>query len=165
MEETKTEHDMMPKPKIKHDWYQTEANVVVTILAKNTENIKVQYGECTLSVSAKLPSGGEYSLELDLANFIVPEKCSHKVGPSKIEIQLKKRDGIRWTTLEGNPQKDVCKVKPIPREILQAGEQSNKYPSSSKIVKDWNAIEKEITKQEATEQNEGEAAVNALFQK
>lgn len=69
-----------------------------------------------LSVSAKLPSGGEYSLELDLANFVVVEQCSHKIMPSKMEIKLKKRDGIRWTTLEGNPV--LSNVKPIPNGKL-----------------------------------------------
>lgn len=39
----------MPSPKIKHDWYQTEAYVVITILAKNTESANVQYGETTVS--------------------------------------------------------------------------------------------------------------------
>ncbi|VVC97439.1 unnamed protein product [Leptidea sinapis] len=35
------------KPKIKHDWYQTDAFVVVTILIKNAvkEKVKVHYGE------------------------------------------------------------------------------------------------------------------------
>ncbi|KAG5328790.1 SGT1 protein, partial [Acromyrmex charruanus] len=153
----------MPVPKIKHDWYQTETHVIVTILAKNVEDIKVVYGESTLSVSAQLPSGNEYSLELDLANFIVEDQCTYKVMPSKIEIKLKKRDDIRWTILEGNPV--LSKVKPIPTEILQAGKKASKYPSSCKKSKDWNKVEKEIEKQEAAEETEGEAAVNALFQK
>jgi suppressor of G2 allele of SKP1 len=154
----------LPVPKIRHDWYQTEAFVVVTILAKNSEGIKVHYGETTLSVSAKLPSGNEYSLELDLAHHVVPEHCSYKVVPSKIEIKLKKRDGLRWTNLEGNPI-EAEKVQPIPQEILEAQEQPPKYPSSSKKSRDWDKIEKEIEKQEAEESPEGDAALNALFQK
>ncbi|XP_043488855.1 protein SGT1 homolog isoform X2 [Polistes fuscatus] len=151
----------MPIPKIKHDWYQTETHIIITILAKNTENVKIVYEKTTLSVSAKLPSGSDYSLELDLAHPIVPDQCSYKILPSKIEIKLKKQDGIRWTILEGNPVKNV--VEPIPQEILQSGNQP-KYPSSSKKSKDWNKVEKEIEKQEAEEKPEGEAAVNALFQ-
>ncbi|XP_034186690.1 suppressor of G2 allele of skp1 [Osmia lignaria lignaria] len=153
----------MPIPKIKHDWYQTETHVIVTILAKNSENVKVVYEKTTLSVSAMLPSGNEYTLELDLAHPIVPEQCSHKVVPSKIEIKLKKQDGIRWTVLEGNPVVQNP-VQPIPREILQAGNQPPKYPSSSKKSRDWDKVEKEIAKQEAEEKPEGEAALNALFQ-
>lgn len=55
-----------------------------------------------MSVSAKLPNGSEYSLEIDLAHHIVPDQSSHKVLASKIEVKLKKRDGHRWLELEGN---------------------------------------------------------------
>lgn len=66
-----------------------------------------------LSVSAKLPSGNEYSLEMDLSHPIVTEQCLHKVLSSTIEIKLKKKDGIRWNTLEGNPVKQNV-IQPIP---------------------------------------------------
>ncbi|KAH0550542.1 protein SGT1 homolog [Cotesia glomerata] len=159
---SETLNNQMPTPKINHDWYQTEAFVIVTVLAKNTSNVKTQFGETTLSVSAKLPSGNEYSLELDLAHEIVPDQCSYKVIPSKIEIKLKKRDGLRWNSLEGNPATKEA-IKPIPQEILQAN-QPPKYPSSSKKSKDWDKVEKEIEKQEAEDKPEGEAALNSLFQ-
>ncbi|XP_015122361.1 protein SGT1 homolog isoform X2 [Diachasma alloeum] len=152
----------MPNPKIKHDWYQTEAFVVVTILAKNSENVEINYTETTLSVTAKLPSGNEYSLELDLAHHIVPNQCSYKVVPSKIEVKLKKRDGLRWTVLEGNPVVGEA-VKPIPDAIMR--NEPPKYPTSSKKPKDWDRVEKEIEKQEEEEKPEGDAALNALFQK
>lgn len=158
-----TGNNEMPVPKIRHDWYQTETHVIVTILAKNSEKVKVVYEKNTLSVSALLPSGNEYTLELDLAHPIVPDQCSHKVVPFKIEIKLRKQDGIRWNTLEGNPVVPNP-VQPIPREILQAGSQPLKYPSSSKKSRDWDEVEKEIKKQEADEKPEGEAALDAMFQ-
>ncbi|KAK0167613.1 hypothetical protein PV327_004987 [Microctonus hyperodae] len=153
----------MPIPKIKHDWYQTETSVIVSILAKNTENVKVCYNERTLSVGAKLPTGSDYSLELDLAHEIMPEYCTHKICPSKIEIKLKKRDGLRWTVLEGSSvvQEDI---QAIPQEFLQTSNYL-KYPSSSKKSKDWDKVEHEIKKEEEEEKPEGDAAVNALFQK
>ncbi|XP_015122360.1 protein SGT1 homolog isoform X1 [Diachasma alloeum] len=160
--EVKVEDNQMPNPKIKHDWYQTEAFVVVTILAKNSENVEINYTETTLSVTAKLPSGNEYSLELDLAHHIVPNQCSYKVVPSKIEVKLKKRDGLRWTVLEGNPVVGEA-VKPIPDAIMR--NEPPKYPTSSKKPKDWDRVEKEIEKQEEEEKPEGDAALNALFQK
>ncbi|XP_063991421.1 protein SGT1 homolog isoform X2 [Diachasmimorpha longicaudata] len=152
----------MPTPKIKHDWYQTESFVVITILAKNSENIKINYTETMLSVSAKLPSGSEYSLELDLAHPIVPDQCSYKVVPSKIEVKLKKRDGLRWTALEGSSVAGVT-AKPIPAAIMN--DDPVKYPTSSKTPKDWNRVENEIKKEEEEEKPEGDAALNALFQK
>jgi suppressor of G2 allele of SKP1 len=38
-------------PKIKHDWYQTESHVIITILAKNTkqDGVKVEFCEETVS--------------------------------------------------------------------------------------------------------------------
>lgn len=38
-------------PKIKHDWYQTESHVIITILAKNTKEngVKVEFGEEAVS--------------------------------------------------------------------------------------------------------------------
>lgn len=50
-------------------------------------------------------------------------------------------------------------------EILQASSQAPKYPSSSKKSKDWDKVEKEIAKQEEEDKPEGDAALNALFQK
>lgn len=70
-----------------------------------------------LSVSAKLPSGNEYSLELDLTHPIITEECSYKVLSSTIEIKLKKRDGIRWNALEGNPVEQNV-IQPIPNGML-----------------------------------------------
>lgn len=69
-------------------------------------------------MSAQLPSGNEYSLELDLAHAIVPDQSIHKIDPSKIEIKLKKQDGITWATLEGNPIAQNA-VQPIPRGKLK----------------------------------------------
>ncbi|XP_011308833.1 suppressor of G2 allele of SKP1 homolog, partial [Fopius arisanus] len=98
---------------------------------------------------------------LDLAHYIVPDQCSFKVVPSKIEVKLKKRDGLRWTVLEGNPVAGDA-VKSIPDAIMR--NEPPKYPSSSKKSKDWDRVEKEIEKEEE-EKPQGEAAVNALFQK
>ena len=60
-----------------------------------------------------MPNGSDYSLELDLAHHIVPDQCSHKVLPSKIEIKLKKQEGLRWAVLEGNLESET--VQPIPQ--------------------------------------------------
>lgn len=41
-------------PKIKHDWYQTESHVVITILAKNVkqDEVKVEFAEEAVSFSS-----------------------------------------------------------------------------------------------------------------
>ncbi|XP_076162807.1 suppressor of G2 allele of skp1 [Ptiloglossa arizonensis] len=159
---TPADNNEMPVPKIRYDWYQTETHVIVTILTKNAQNVKVVCEKHTLSVSALLPSGNDYSLELDLAHPVVSDQCSHKVVPSKIEIKLKKQDGFRWNALEGNPVVQDT-PQPIPQEILQAENYPPKYPTSSKKSRDWNKVEKELEKQEA-EELDGDAALDAMLQ-
>ncbi|XP_067012404.1 protein SGT1 homolog isoform X2 [Anabrus simplex] len=150
-------------PKIKYDWYQTETSVVITILAKNIDKdgVKVDFREKMLSLTAKLPSGSDYSLELDLAHPVVPAQCSYKVLPSKIEVKLKKCDDIRWQMLEGDPEApDV--PQPIPQAFLNSG--PPKYPSSASKPKDWDRVVGELAKED-DDKAEGEAALNSLFQK
>ena len=80
---------------ISHDWYQTETHVVVEVRIKKLTGdlVKVDMGDTTLSVTAKLPTGSEYSLELDLAHPILPLQSSYKILSTKIEIKLKKNEG------------------------------------------------------------------------
>ncbi|XP_048487856.1 protein SGT1 homolog [Plutella xylostella] len=154
------------KPKIKHDWYQTESQVVITVLLKNApkDKVKVDFGERSLSLSSPLPdSDSEFSLELELAHEVVPDMCSMAISPSKIEVKLRKKEGLRWAQLEGEGQKEE-KVKAIPQAIIDAsGPPPAKCPSIFR--KDWDKIEKDIKKMEEEEKPEGEAALNALFQK
>ena len=71
----------MPVPKISHDWYQTETQVVVEVRIKKlkADECKIEIGETSLSVTAPLPTGSEYSLELDLAHPVVPAQSGYKV--------------------------------------------------------------------------------------
>jgi len=41
-------------------------------------------------------SGSEYSLELDLAHPVVPAQSGYRVLSTKIEIKLRKGEGIRY---------------------------------------------------------------------
>ena len=82
---------------ISHDWYQTETQVVVEVRIKKLsgDQVKVEMRETSLSVTAKLPTGSEYSLELELAHPVLPLQSSYKVLSTKIEIKLKKCEGER----------------------------------------------------------------------
>lgn len=57
-----------------------------------------------MSLSVKLPSGSDYSLELEpLAHAIVPKESTYKILSTKIEIKLKKAMiGIMWGALESD---------------------------------------------------------------
>jgi len=152
----------MPVPKITHDWYQTETQVVIEIRIKKlaANMVQVDIGDTTLSVTAKIPSSDkEYSLELDLAHPVTPAQSGYKVMTTKIEIKLKKAEGVRWAALEGDGS------APLPGGVTATASGAAapvKGPYAS--GRDWAAIEKNLAA-EAEEKKEGEAALNEMFQK
>lgn len=150
-------------PKTRYDWYQTETHVVVTILVKGAKNedLDMNFQTNTLSASLKLPSGTDYSLELDLAHPVVADQCTFKVMSTKIEIKLKKEEGIRWNKLESDHvASNVKQFTPASSATAAAP----KYPSSSHHTRDWDKLVSDIKAEEKDEKPEGDAALNSLFQ-
>ncbi|XP_013143709.1 PREDICTED: suppressor of G2 allele of SKP1 homolog [Papilio polytes] len=150
-------------PKIKHDWYQTDSQVIITVLLKNAPNnkVKVHYGDRSVSISSAIPdSESEYSLELELAHEIVPAMSTYVVTPSKIEVKLRKKEGVRWTQLEGDGEEE--KIKAIPQAVIDA---SGPQQPTKLFRKDWDKIERDIKKMEEEEKDAGDSALNSMFQK
>lgn len=58
--------------------------VIELFCDKYTSNILCE--SLQVSVRAPLPSGSEYSLELDLSHPIAPEQSSFRVVPSKVRL-------------------------------------------------------------------------------
>ncbi|KAJ4939435.1 hypothetical protein JOQ06_028884 [Pogonophryne albipinna] len=78
--------DMTPAaPPVKHDWYQTESQVIVTVMAKNVpkDGVCVNYMERELSAMMKLASGENYNLELHLLHSIIPQQSNFKILTTK----------------------------------------------------------------------------------
>ena len=101
-----------------------------------------------------------FSLELDLAHPVIPSQSSYKVLSTKLEVKLKKQDGIRWANLEGSGE--TPKVSNIPKEIL-----NSKLPPAYQSSKgrNWDKIAVDIEQELANDKPEGEAALNEMFQK
>jgi suppressor of G2 allele of SKP1 len=166
-----------PKVQVKHDWYQTDAAVVITVLIKNVkaDNLTVNFSQTCVQVDVKFPDQDDINIKFNLSHDVVPEQCSYKITPSKvqwfawsnkwlivfwqIEVKLKKSEGIRWAKLEGE-EADLPKAIPI--EVPQSSGPPA-YPTSKK-GKDWSVVEKEMKEAEAKEKPEGEEALNKLFQ-
>ncbi|XP_037382821.1 protein SGT1 homolog [Talpa occidentalis] len=144
--------------KIKYDWYQTDSQVIITLMIKNVQknDVNVEFSEKELSALVKLPSGEDYNLKLRLLHPIIPEQSTFKVLSTKIEIKMKKPEAVRWEKLEG--QGDVPKPKQFIADV------KNLYPSSSHYTRNWDKLVGEIKEEEKNEKLEGDAALNKLFQ-
>uniref|UniRef100_A0A182WLL4 SGS domain-containing protein n=1 Tax=Anopheles minimus TaxID=112268 RepID=A0A182WLL4_9DIPT len=91
--------------KVKHDWYQTDTAVTVTVLLKNAteKNYSVQLEQNALTLQAD----GIEPIALNLWNPINVEQSAHKATPSKVEIKLAKLIAQRWEALERKTKDDV----------------------------------------------------------
>ncbi|KAI8376173.1 SGS domain-containing protein [Radiomyces spectabilis] len=141
-----------PSIRARHEWFQNEKNVTVEIFIKNLQQdaVQVEFYDQSLSVVIRMPTGGEFSLELDpLAHEIVPKDSSFKILSTKVEIRLKKKmDGIMWGALEGNDG--------------QGQPMASSETTKARQPKNWDKLVKEIDNDQ--DKPEGEAALNALFQ-
>ncbi|KAJ3291665.1 Cochaperone protein [Borealophlyctis nickersoniae] len=148
----------LPPAKIRHEWFQTDSFVTITVFIKNVDpsSVSLTFTNRAVSVTVKLPSGSDYMLELDpLAHEIIPGESKYSVLGTKVEIKCKKAvQGVKWGTLEGAEQGPVAMVAGA-----NAADKPT-YPSSAKKKLDWNALEKTVEQ----EKPEGEQALNALFQ-
>lgn len=144
--------------KIKYDWYQTESQVIITLMIKNIQknDVNVEFSEKELSALVKLPSGEDYNLKLRLLHPVVPEQSTFKVLSTKIEIKMKKPEAVRWEKLEGHG--DEPTTKQFTADVR------NLYPSSSHYTRNWDKLVGEIKEEEKNEKLEGDAALNKLFQ-
>ena len=152
---TKSAPAQTPASKIRHDWYQTSTNVIITILAKGVPKDLVATAIEPNSVSLSFPTAGgstyDFSLEPLFAS-VDPAASSSRVLSTKIEISLKKSlEAQKWPALENNtPQtaptetadKDTAS-DPVRAAVLAkpapAGVQSP-YASGNK---NWDSIAKD----------------------
>ncbi|NXO03766.1 SGT1 protein, partial [Rhinopomastus cyanomelas] len=150
--------EQLKRAGVRHDWYQTESQVIVTIMIKNArkDDVSVQFSEKEMNASVRLPSGEDYNLKLDLLHSIVPEQSTFKVLSTKVEIKMKKPEAVRWEKLEG--QGDSPKLKQFTPDMQCL------YPSSSHYTRNWDKLVVEIKEEEKNEKLEGDAALNKLFQ-
>ncbi|XP_034559456.1 protein SGT1 homolog [Notolabrus celidotus] len=142
-------------PPVKHDWYQTESQVIITVMAKNVpqDGVCANFMEKELSCMIRLPSGESYNLIFNLLHPIIPQQSSFKILSTKVEFKMKKTDAIRWEKLEGEGQESNIKhFNP------------NQYPTSSHSAGKWDKVVEDISEEEKNEKLEGDAALNKLFQ-
>ncbi|XP_067944255.1 protein SGT1 homolog [Watersipora subatra] len=142
------------KTTIKYDWYQTDANIVITILIKKlpADYFKHTVTDHTLAMELKIPGEGEiWKQHLHLAHEIDSAKTQVKILSTKVEIKLYKVEGIRWNALETGSELDKLKTFSV-------------EPATSTIGSaKWDKLAVEVTEEEKKENLEGDAALQKLF--
>lgn len=162
----KAEGVKTPAGKIRHEWYQTPDQVVVTLFAKGVPKDKatIDIQEKSLSISFPMPNSSEFEFSLDpLYSLINPSASSAKIMSTKAEFTLQKQaTGEKWHSLEGSePTKSSepsdNKTGDAPSAAATKGavlagklpppSSAPVYPTSSKTgPKNWDKLASELIK-------------------
>ncbi|KAI9100679.1 HSP20-like chaperone [Phlyctochytrium arcticum] len=86
----------------RHDWYQTQTTVIISIFAKkiNKEETRVVFTNDELKVDIKFLDGKFAKFHTPLSQPIDPAASKYEMLSTKIEVVLRKANGISWATIE-----------------------------------------------------------------
>ncbi|CAI5451545.1 unnamed protein product [Caenorhabditis angaria] len=150
----------MADKKPRFDWFQSDLDVVLTILKKNVvlEKCTIHFNDGHLTVK----DDGNVLFEEDLFSDVKHSDFIVQCTPSKVEVKMPKGNrGERWATL--TKTSGTTPIISSPLSTVQQQQQT--VPSVSFAKKNWDAIEKQALQEEEDESQEGDAAVNKMFQK
>lgn len=135
--------------KIKHDWYQNNDRVYVSLLVKGVPEDKatIDITDNSISISFPLLTGTTYDFSIEplFAPVVVLESTS-KIMSTKVELSLKKqKPGQKWSALEGTsastPIAVQTRIDETSASIPAAAEKGPAYPTSSRSgPKNWDKI-------------------------
>lgn len=144
-----------------HNWFQTATHITINIdasLPLNNTDFKAFIEKKHICI--KNVNEDSVVFELNLCNGIVPEASSSQINNRKIEFKLKKEvENFQWVTLE---RQGAAAASSITNNGNIQGFKPS-YPSSSKVKKDWDNIDKQISKELDQEDVKGNDAMMKLF--
>lgn len=142
--------------KVRHEWYQNNQTVTLTIYAKGVPKEKTEVDLSSDSVFISFPhpanTGTSFTFTLDpLFASIDPSKSKHSVMSSKIELVLYKQvPGQKWQTLEGSGDAPIKTPTATARDDVAAQSTTAKptgpsYPTSSRSgPKNWDKVASDL---------------------
>ena len=157
-----------PPSKIRHEWFQTNNTVTVTLFCKGIPKDKatVEIKQGSLDVSFPLPTGSDFNLSLDpLFAAIDPSASSYKIMATKAEFTLQKSTpGQKWANIEGTQAVSAEETSAdaddtVKRAVLSDKSPNNgpAYPTSSKSgPKNWDKIASDLSKKPKKDTSKGE---------
>ncbi|CCE86184.1 Piso0_005840 [Millerozyma farinosa CBS 7064] len=141
--------DSSVKEKIKDDWYQSGDKVIITVYAKAVKESDVEFkaDESSVLISFPISIGSEYQFEINpLFSTIDPQSSGFKVYSTKIEVSLKKKEAVKWSSLAGAEESNTLSNE------SSATHKPLSYPSSSKKAINWSSFD--IQDEEETDKSE-----------
>jgi suppressor of G2 allele of SKP1 len=151
---------LMPK----YQYYQSDKVMTISILEANVaeEDLRVTFESQRLQV-VMTKGGVDFTViagtlydEIDVPNSRV------NIRAEKVLIKLRKTKLYEWHELLGKETKKPS--PPAAAAAKQVPEVDTAKPRPYASTKDWNAIEKNVVKEEENEKPEGDEAMNKLFQ-
>ncbi|KAL9101736.1 MAG: hypothetical protein Q9163_003034 [Psora crenata] len=152
-----------PPNKIRHEWYQQNDAVIVSLFAKGIpkDKVAVDIQPTSLEVSFPLVTGSTFDFSLDpLFAKIDPSTSFYKIMSTKTEFTLRKATpGHKWANLEGTGPVEDSTIgqgvnEDIGRAVLADSTTNNgpAYPTSSKSgPKNWDKLASDLTKKPTKE--------------
>ncbi len=163
----KSEGVQTPPSKIRHEWFQTDDTVLVTLFCKGIpkDTASVEIKQTSLEVSFPLPTGSDFNLSLDpLFAAIDASASSYKIMSTKAEFTLKKSTpSQKWADLERSQPISAEETSADGDDAVKRAVFSDKttnagpaYPTSSKSgPKNWDKLANDLSKKPKKKVEEG----------
>jgi len=142
-----------PADKIRHEWYQNNDNVIISLMAKGVpkDGTSVEIQADSVSISTPLNTGSNYEFSLEpLFASVTPSLSDYKIMSTKVEIILRKaQSGIKWKALERTEPNVVGNAVTPSANIQQSNTSITDGPPNAYVSKsgpkNWDKVVNDIT--------------------
>ncbi|RIB15738.1 HSP20-like chaperone [Gigaspora rosea] len=86
----------------RHDWYQTPSNVIMSVFCKkiDKEHSTINFKEKEICIDLRTADNKRFKEDFQLYQYIEPENSTYEFLTTKVELKLKKANGISWPSLK-----------------------------------------------------------------